>query len=460
MPEGTLCNKTPVDTVEQLQALLADKSGKQYYEEMTQLDVDAPALWATIQKTFKSRMRTWLEICSHCGMCADSCFFYLANDRDPTQVPSYKIQATLGEIVHRKGRVDNAFMRDVMDTAWSKCTCCNRCGLYCPFGIDTGVMFSYLRGLCFSQGFVPWEMKIGSGMHRIYRAQMDVTSEDWVETCSWMCEEAEEEWPGLEFPVDKPDADIIYTVNAREVKHYPEDLADAAVLFHIAGENWTVPSKGWEETSLAMFAGDWAGCKQQVEEVYAAMDRLKPKRMVVTECGHAYRATVIEGPYWAGLKSGKTPIESFHYVEWVAEALRTGKLKIDPAKKIKEPVTYQDSCNYIRNGGLRECAREIMSYIAEDFREMKPCGEHNFCCGGGGGLNGIGRYRPQRNVGLKVKRDQILATGAKLVVTPCHNCWDAIRDLEEHFKIGIRWSFLKPLLLKMVIVPEHLRPEE
>ncbi len=43
-----------------------------------------------------------------------------------------------------------------------------------------GVMFGYLRGLCFSQGFVPWELKIGSGMHRIYHAQMDVTSEDWV----------------------------------------------------------------------------------------------------------------------------------------------------------------------------------------------------------------------------------------------------------------------------------------
>ena len=39
---------------------------------------------------------------------------------------------------------------------------------------------------------------------------------------------------------------------------------------------------------------------------------------------------------------------------------------------IKEPVTYQDSCNYIRNAGLTHIPREIMSYIAEDFREMKP----------------------------------------------------------------------------------------
>lgn len=460
MPEGTLCNRRTVDTEKQLLALLADKSGKLYYQEMESLDIDSDALWTTIEKTLKSRLKTWLEICTHCGMCAESCFLYLADGRNPEQVPSYKIQSTLGEIVRRKGQVDNQFMRMVMDTAWSKCTCCNRCALYCPFGIDMGVMFSYLRGLCYTHGFVPWELKIGAGMHRIYRAQMDVTTEAWIETCEWMREEWEEEWPGLEFPIDKPNADIIYTVNAREAKHYPEDLAEAAVLFHLAGENWTVPSEGWEESSLAMFAGDWEACKMQVESVYDAIERLKPKRMVVTECGHAYRATVIEGPYWAGLKSGKTPVESFHYVEWVAEALRTGKLKIDPAKKIKEPVTYQDSCNYIRNGGLADCAREIMSYIAEDFREMTPCKEHNFCCGGGGGFNGIGRYREQRNQGLMIKRNQILATGAKLVITPCHNCWDAIRDLEGVFKEGIRWSFLKPLLVKMVIVPEHFKPQE
>ncbi len=460
MPEGSLCNKKPVNTKEELQALLSDTSGEKYYKEMEALDVDQDALWASIQKTLKSRMRTWLEICAHCGLCAESCFFYLSNNRDPKQVPSYKIQSTLGQMVKRKGKVDNTFMRYTMDTAWSRCTCCNRCGMYCPFGIDMGVMFSYLRGLCFSQGFVPWEMKIGSGMHRVYRAQMDITTEDWVDTCEWMVEENEDEWPDLEIPVDKENADIIYTVNAREPKHYPEDIGEAAILFHLAGENWTVPSEGWEETSLAMFAGDWEGAKLQVESVYSAIERLKPKRMVVTECGHAYRATVIEGPYWTGRTSGKPPVETLHYVEWVAEVLQSGKLKLDPAKKIKVPVTYQDSCNYIRNAGLRDHARYIMSQIAEDFREMKPCGEHNFCCGGGGGLNGIGRYRQQRNTGQKTKRDQILETGAKLVITPCHNCWDAIRDLEENFKIGIKWSFLKPILISMAIVPEHIRHEE
>ena len=462
MPEGRLCNKQPLSTADDIITLLADKSGAEYYREMKSLEVDSDLLWSTIQKTFKSRMRTWLEMCAHCGMCAESCFLYRVNNRDPKQVPAYKIQSTLGEIVKRRGKVDNGFMRHAMEVAWAQCTCCNRCALYCPHGIDTGVMFGYLRGLLYQQGFVPWELKIGAGMHRVYRAQMDVTEEDFVETFEWMVEEYEEEYPGLAVPVDQENADIMYTVNAREVKHYPEDLAEAAILFHLAGENWTVTSRGWEQTSLAMFAGDWAACKMQVESVYEAMERLKPKRMVGTECGHAHRATVVEGPYWAGRRSGLPPVESIHYVEWLAEALREGKLIIDPAKRIKEPVTVQDSCNYVRNHGLKEATREIISHIVEPgyFIEMSPNREHNYCCGGGGGFNGIGAFRAQRNKALITKRDQILATGARLVIAPCHNCWDAIRDLEEEYDIGIRWSFLKPLLLKMVVVPDHLKPAD
>lgn len=459
MPEGTLCNKHPVQTEKMLKALLADTGGKKYYEEMKSLEVDDSLLWHTIRKTLHSRMRAWLEICAHCGLCADGCFFYRIHNRDPKQVPAYKIQSTLGEIIRHRGNVDNEFMQMAMETAWAKCTCCNRCGLYCPHGIDTGVMFSYLRGLLYQQGFVPWELKIGAGMHRIYHAQMDVTDEEFVETCKWMAEEYKEDYPGLTIPIDKAGADILYTLNAREVKHYPEALAEAAVLFHLAGENWTVPRSGWEQTNLAMFAGDWQACKMQVEHVYAAMERLKPKRVVGTECGHAHRATVVEGPYWAGRKNGSPPVKSIHYIEWVAEALRTGKLKIDPAKRIKERVTFQDSCNYIRNYGLKDVAREIIRHIVEPgyFVEMSPNREHNYCCGGGGGLNGIGIFRKQRNKALITKRDQIIETGATLVIAPCHNCWDAIRDLEEEYRINIRWSFLKPLLIDRIEVPEHLK---
>ena len=123
MPEGIYCNKTPITTEEALKHLLSDTRGKKYYEEMESLEVDRDKLWTSIQKTCKSRMKTWLSVCARCGLCADSCFLYLVNDRNPEQVPSYKIHSTLGEIVKRKGDVDNAFMRHAMEVAWSRCTC-------------------------------------------------------------------------------------------------------------------------------------------------------------------------------------------------------------------------------------------------------------------------------------------------------------------------------------------------
>ena len=95
----------------------------------------------------------------------------------------------------------------------------------------------------------------------------------------------------------------------------------------------------------------------------------------------------------------------------------------------------------------------------ENFIDMYPNRSNNFCCGGGGGYLQSGLADERRKYGT-LKANQILATGAKLVIAPCHNCWDAIRDMEEVYKVGIRWSFLKPLLLKMVIVPDHMKPEE
>ena len=113
--------------------------------------------------------------------------------------------------------------------------------------------------------------------------------------------------------------------------------------------------------------------------------------------------------YWVGRQDGLPPRPDLHYTEWVAEALRTGKIKIDPAKRLKEPVTSQDSCNYIRNYGLADVTPDMMSYLVEPgyfvgddpepgaqllLRRRRRLERHRH------------RPRQQRNVGLKVKRDQ------------------------------------------------------
>ena len=45
MPEGTLCNKRPVASREELDALLADSNGRTYYAEMEKLEMDSCLLF-------------------------------------------------------------------------------------------------------------------------------------------------------------------------------------------------------------------------------------------------------------------------------------------------------------------------------------------------------------------------------------------------------------------------------
>ena len=63
-------------------------------------------------------MRTWLGVCSRCGLCAEGCLFYLEQDRDPRMSPAYEVRKTLGEMYRRKGRVDREFLEQCKEILW------------------------------------------------------------------------------------------------------------------------------------------------------------------------------------------------------------------------------------------------------------------------------------------------------------------------------------------------------
>ena len=198
-----------------------------------------------------------------------------------------------------------------------------------------------------------------------------------------------------------------------------------------------------------------------VKSVYDKALELGAKKILTTECGHAYVSLAFLGPYWTGYADGKPPLEIVHYVQWLYECLENGRIRIDPAKRLKEPITYQDPCSVSRNGGLFEEARGIINYIAEDFREMTPNREHNHCCGGGGGLIPMGKdYKSSRLDSGRIKAEQIKSTGAKIVVTSCHNCFDQINDLDEKYELGIKAVSFKELILETMIFPDRFKPEQ
>lgn len=230
-----------------------------------------------------ARFKTWLSICAHCSLCADTCHFYLANDRDPKMIPAYKVKA-LTDILKKKGKVDREYLQQVYQTVYHECNMCRRCALYCPFGIDIALMISLLRALLFSQGIVPKGLMASVENYRASGNQMAVTEEDWVDTIEWCEEEMAEELVGLTIPIDKKGAKIMYTVNAREPKFYPQDIMEVAKIFYVAGEDWTVPSKdGWDDTNLAMFCGDVETARMIVENTFKRAEELEVQQVAVTE---------------------------------------------------------------------------------------------------------------------------------------------------------------------------------
>jgi Fe-S oxidoreductase len=414
-----------------------------------------------VLRQYKSaRIKTWLSICSRCGLCSDACFYYLSSDKDPRLSPAYKIKATLGEMYKRRGNLNDVFLKKCREILWLQCTMCKRCSMYCPFGIDIASMIAVARNISFSQGFAPDRLKEFTENHKKSGNHMGLPPEELIETCEWLVTENEDEYPGVTIPIDKPGVKYMYTINPREVVFYPEDIGRAAILFSAVEESWTIPSFGWDCTNLPMYAGDAETAGKAVKNVYDKAIELGIDKILITECGHAYRSLAFEGPYLAGCLDGKPPVEIVHYVKLLYEYLRDGRIKIDPAKKIKEPVTYQDPCNVSRNGGLWEEARKLVSYLVEDFRDMSPNRDRNHCCGGGGGILPMGpEFKPVRIKSGKVKAEQVRATGAKIVIAPCHNCFDQISDLNEKYNLQIKVTSFKEIILETMIVPDKFKKE-
>ena len=151
------------------------------------------------------------------------------------------------------------------------------------------------------------------------------------------------------------------------------------------------------------------------------------------------------------------PFEVMQTGEFYYDLLKQGKIKI--VRKVKEPVTLQDPCNIIRRAGAADKFRYIVNETCEDFREMYPNREHNFCCNAGGGLASLSNFAAHKAKGNRVKAEQIKATGAKIIITPCHNCSTGIRDVIKYWKLDVKNIFFDELLVATMEMPEKLKAE-
>jgi Fe-S oxidoreductase len=410
-----------------------------------------------IHKETAARFRTYLNTCVHCGLCSDACHWFLSNDRDPRFSPVGKVKQTLWEILNRKGNVDASFLKECSRIAYTECNGCRKCSMYCPFGIDIAYLIFVVRRICGNCGMVPQFMQDTVNSHSVAMNQMWVKQDEWIDTLQWQEEDARSEVTTARIPIDKEGADVFYSVIAPEPKILAQLIGNIAQIMAVARIDWTMPSfDGWDNSNMAMFSGDFETMGRVERAHHEAALRLKVRRIVMGECGHAFRGAVYDGPKWLGWKAPPLPV--IHAVDFYHELISEGKIKI--ARKFEEPVTVQEPCNIVRGRGLGQKLREIIAATCADFRPPDPEFEHNYCCGAGGGVINCGPpWKGSRVKGNRVKAEQLAATRAHIVITPCHNCHSGIEDIIGTYKLGMHVKFFSEILMEVMEIPDELKAE-
>jgi Fe-S oxidoreductase len=92
-----------------------------------------------------------------------------------------------------------------------------------------------------------------------------------------------------------------------------------------------------------------------------------------------------------------------------------------------------------------------MDQCVQRWVDLYPNRRHQICCGGGGGALTTG-YNDERIFYGRRKMEQIRATGAEMLVVPCHSCHGQIENIKatygmEDLQVKYLWELVADCLI-------------
>jgi Fe-S oxidoreductase len=356
-------------------------------------------------------LQVFLDSCVKCGACTDKCHYYLGTG-DPKNMPVarqdllrsvYRRYYTLGGKLFPKLVGARDMTKEVLDDWYSyfhQCSQCRRCSVFCPYGIDTAevsmaardIMDSVGLGQKYSNEIIGKVHKIGNNLGLpgpALRDTLDGLEEDVKEATG----------VDVRFPLDEKGAEVLLITPSADFFAEPhiDGLIGYAKVFHAAGISWTLSTHASEAANFSLFIGNHDNLQKVAERIREAALELGVKRIVVGECGHAWRVAysfwnTLIGPF--DFLDPRYPAPQ-HICEVTYDLIQRGALTLDKGGNAGKVVTFHDSCNVSRAsrmgdvpGGQFTIPREIIRACVEKFVDMAPetIGPSTFCCGGGGGL--------------------------------------------------------------------------
>ena len=432
-------------------------------DAMKQIDpVKREKALALLADISDSKLRTHLNSCVRCGLCATSCMYY-DTFHEAKYIPAVKV-----DIVASIYKRYNTFLgkhapklvnarplneetaEEMVDLLFGSCTMCGRCVAHCSIGADISYLVHKGREMLAEMGMVPASLQSTVDAAVQTGNNMAIPVEEYTDTIEWMEEELQDEVEdeNARIPLDEQDCNIFYTLNPREPKFFPLSIKAMAKIFYAAQESWTLSTKYYDVTNYGYFNGNTAEATLIARNLHDEVLRLKGKRLILGECGHGSYANRWEGPNYLG---HSYEFDMITAVELMKEYIDSGRIRLDKSLN-SEPVTIHDPCNLVRNGGMFNTLRYVLHASCSNIIEMNPYGNDNHCCGGGGGQLAMSEYN-ERRLGIgKIKADQISKSGATIVITPCHNCVDQLLQLNHTYKLGVKIMTVAEIVANALIL--------
>ncbi len=355
-------------------------------------------------------LRDYMDICVRCGACTDKCQFFLGT-ADPNNMPVQRQE--LMRKVYRYYFTPSGFFKSLSNaqeltedvlkewyTYFWQCSECRRCSLYCPYGIDTAEITMAARQIMDSIGL--GQKYTTEIIHKVFAkgnnigippAALRNTLDDLEE------EIKDENGKDVKIPMDAEGAEVLLVPPSADFFAMPhmESLKGYAKVFYKAGISYTISSYASEAANFGKFIGSYKNTKEINKRIWDEARRLKVKRVIIGECGHAWRAAymysnTMNGPF--DFLDGKYK-QPAHICDFTLGLVKDGAIKLDPSANDDKIVTYHDSCNVARAsrmgdfpGGQFVIPRELIKAAANHFVELREgtTRENTYCCGGGGGL--------------------------------------------------------------------------
>ncbi len=361
-------------------------------------------------KKYRS-FQVYMDICVKCGACTDKCHYFLGT-ADPKNMPVarqdlmrsvYRRYFTLPGKLFPKLVGARDLTKDVLDewhSYFHQCSECRRCSVFCPYGIDTAEVTMAAREVLDHIGYgAKYSNEIIGKVHKIGN-NLGLPGPALENTLEGLAEDVEYE-TGLDvkFPMDKVGAEVLLITPSADFFAEPhvDGLIGYGKVFHEAGIDWTVSSYASEAANFGLFIGNYDNMEKVAQRIRKAAQDLQVRRLVVGECGHAWRVAysywnTLAGPF--DFLDSNFPIPQ-HICELTYDLLQDGKIKLDPSANDDKVLTYHDSCNVARGsrmgdkpGGQFTIPRALIKAACNKFVDMAPetIHESTFCCGGGGGL--------------------------------------------------------------------------